>query len=110
MAHFEDIKIDRHDGWKYSYTHGTNGDDYYARVRVDDNGNITEDSYSKVYKEKNNKDKSENKKSNLKDSNKEGCLKKMIKAPFKCLWWILKKILGILTLGLISSWLNGDGK
>ena len=44
MGHYEDIKIDRSEGWKYSNTHGTSGDDYHARVYVDDKGEISKDS------------------------------------------------------------------
>jgi len=56
MGHYEDIKIDRKDGWKFQSTHGTNGEDYYAKVYVDDNGEISKESYSREYKEKNGKD------------------------------------------------------
>ena len=49
MGHYEDIKIDRSEGWKYQSTHGTNGDDYHARVYVDDKGKISKDSYSREY-------------------------------------------------------------
>lgn len=52
MGHYEDIQIDRREGWKYQSTHGTNGDDYYARVYVGDDGKITEDSYSLQYRKK----------------------------------------------------------
>ena len=47
MGHYENIKIDRKDGWKFSNTHGTNGDDYYARVYVDDKGEISKESFSR---------------------------------------------------------------
>ena len=36
MGHHKNIKIDRSEGWKYQTTLGTNGDDYYAIVYVDD--------------------------------------------------------------------------
>lgn len=117
MGHFEDLKIDRSESWKYSSTHGTNGDDFYAKVYVDDNGNISKDSYSREYNEKNgNNDKpgKTDKKGNAKigkgDKKKEGCMAKIIKAPFRLLWWIikfiLKNLLVILTLGIASSWLD----
>ena len=49
MGHYKDIKIDRSEGWKYQTTVGTNGDDYQARVYVDDKGEIFKDSYSREY-------------------------------------------------------------
>ena len=49
MGHYKDIKIDRSEGWKYQTTVGTNGDDYHARVYVDDKGEISKDSYSREY-------------------------------------------------------------
>jgi hypothetical protein len=131
MGHFEDIKIDRSEGWKYSSTHGTNGDDYHARVYVDDKGEISKDSYSREYNDKNgNNEKPEkpDKKGNDKKGNdkngkgkvekeKESWLKKILLAPFRLLWWIIKKllkllcgvvklILGIVTLGMLDSILN----
>jgi ribosomal protein RSM22 (predicted rRNA methylase) len=108
MGHYEDIKIDRSEGWKYSHTHGTNGDDYHARVYVDDKGNITEDSFSKAYKDKINEGKKSNKKKERKSSQteKESCLMKVLKAPFRLLWWLTKKVLVILSLGMLDSWLN----
>lgn len=36
MGHHKNIQIDRSEGWKYQTTLGTNGDDYYAIVYVDD--------------------------------------------------------------------------
>ena len=49
----------------------------------------------------------QSKKSGTNKKDGDGCLVKILKSPFKLLWWVIKKILGILTLGLLSSWLNG---
>lgn len=126
MGHFEDIKIDRSEGWKYKSTGGTNGDDYHARVYVDDKGEISKDSYSREYNDKNgNNEKPEkpDKKGNDKngkgkvEKEKESWLKKILLAPFRLLWWIIKMllkllwgvvklILGIVTLGMLDSILN----
>ena len=127
MGHFEDIKIDRSEGWKYKSTGGTNGDDYHARVYMDDKGEISKDSYSREYNDKNGnndkpgkkgKDKKGKDKSSKGSENKnESWLKKILLAPFRFLWWIIKMllkllwgvvklILGIVTLGMLDSILN----
>ena len=123
MGHFENIKIDRREGWKYQDTLG-NGDDFYARVYVDDNGNISKDNYSREYNkklededskgndEKPDKNGKGNKGNEEKDEKKEGCLAKILKAPFRLLWWltkfILKNALVILTFGIVNSWFDKD--
>ena len=133
MGHFENIKIDRREGWKYQNTLG-NGDDFYARVYVDDNGNISKDNYSREYNKKlededskgndekpdkngkGDKDNDKNGKGDKgnegKDETKEGCLAKILKAPFRLLWWltkfILKNALVILTFGIVNSWFDKD--
>ena len=120
MGHYEDIQIDRSEGWKYQSTHGTNGDDYYARVYVDDKGKISKDSYSREYNkklededskgndEKPDKNGKGNKGNEEKDEKNEGCLTKILKAPFRLLWWLLKKALVILTFGIVNSWFDKD--
>ena len=134
MGHYEEIQIDRSEGWKYQSTHGTNGDDYYARVYVDDKGKISKDSYSREYNKKlededskgndekpdkngkGDKDNDKNGKGDKgnegKDETKEGCLAKILKAPFRLLWWltkfILKNALVILTFGIVNSWFDKD--
>ena len=105
MGHYEDIKINRSEGWKYQSTHGTNGDDYHARVYVDDKGEISKDSYSQEFNKKNDKTEKKEKKDR---KEKEGCLTKLWKAPFRLLWWLTKKVLIILSLGLLSSVLSSD--
>ncbi len=133
MGHFENIKIDRREGWKYQNTLG-NGDDFYARVYVDDNGNISKDNYSREYNKKlededskgndekpdkngkGDKDNDKNGKGDKgnegKDETKEGCLAKILKAPFRLLWWltkfILKNALVILTFGIVNGWFDKD--
>lgn len=123
MGHFENIKIDRREGWKYQDTLG-NGDDFYARVYVDDNGNISKDNYSREYNkklededskgndEKPDKNGKGDKGNEGKDEKKEGCLAKILKAPFRLLWWltkfILKNALVILTFGILNGWFDKD--
>ena len=123
MGHFENIKIDRREGWKYQDTLG-NGDDFYARVYVDDKGKISKDSYSHEYNkklededskgndEKPDKNGKGDKGNEGKDEKKEGCLAKILKAPFRLLWWltkfILKNALVILTFGILNGWFDKD--
>lgn len=116
MGHYEDITIDRSEGWKYQHTHGTNGEDFHAKVYVDDNGNISKDSYSRVYNEKNAKpEKKEKKSKSGKKMSKSGKKKeawwvKLLKAPFRFLWWlikfILKNALVLLTFGIADGWFD----
>ena len=124
MGHYENIKIDRRENWKYQTTLGTSFDDNYARVYVDDNGNISKDSYSREYNkklededskgndEKPDKNGKGDKGNEGKDEKKEGCLAKILKAPFRLLWWltkfILKNALVILTFGIVNGWFDKD--
>jgi hypothetical protein len=106
----ERIEIDAHDVWKYqstqTYAEGRSADVYYK-----DDGSLDEDlTYSNYYKSKrqgeekkatissseathvmddNSSRKKKKKNKNKKDSN-DGCLGKILKAPFKLLWWIIK--------------------
>jgi len=93
---------------KYAYTSHQAGEDggYFAKVFTDRDGNVEDSTYSSSYRKKNQVNKQKPKISNSKQ--KEGCLTRIIKAPLRFLWWAFKRILGILTLGLISSWLNSD--
>lgn len=123
MGHFEEFFIDRSEGWKYQTTlENTNG--VRARVWVDDDGNISKDSYSRQYNEKiGNVDKSKDSEKESKESKKskasknkdtekekESCLTRIIKAPFRFLWWlikfILKNALVILTFGIANGWFD----
>ena len=124
MGHYENIKIDRRENWKYQTTLGTSFDDNYARVYVDDKGNISKDSYSREYNkklededskgndEKPDKNGKGDKGNEGKDEKKEGCLAKILKAPFRLLWWltkfILKNALVILTFGILNGWFDKD--
>ncbi len=111
MGHYENIKIDRKDGWKFSNTHGTNGSDYYAKVYVDDKGEISKESFSREYNGKEGKVKEKKvkvKEKKVRDKfnrgeKKGGFLKKI----FKALWWLTKKLFRLfrylLTLGIIHS-------
>lgn len=115
MGHFEEIQIDRSEGWKYQTTLDNSKDGYRAKVWVDDDGKISKESYSRKYNEKCSKsDKSEksDKKSKAKGNKgkdikkKEGWLTKLWKAPFRLLWWLVKQVLIILSLGILNNWLN----
>ena len=123
MGHFEEFFIDRSEGWKYQTTlENTNG--VRARVWVDDDGNISKDSYSREYNkklededskgndEKPDKNGKGDKGNEGKDEKKEGCLAKILKAPFRLLWWltkfILKNALVILTFGIANGWFDKD--
>lgn len=67
------------------------------------------DKYKKEEAEKksnNEKVKKGKKEKSLKE--KEGCLTKLWKAPFRLLWWLIKQALVILSLGMLSAWLNND--
>lgn len=111
MSKFENILIDRADGWKYSNTFGTNGSDFHARVLVNDDGTIAEESFSKQYREQQQKGKKENRKKEKKQQNNgqnnESFLAKILKAPFRILWWLIKKFFKalpyILTFGILHS-------
>ncbi len=105
MGYFKEINIDRSEGWKYKSTLDNSSDGYRARVYVDDNGEISKDSYSQEFNKKNDKTEKKEKKDR---KEKEGCLTKLWKAPFRLLWWLTKKVLIILSLGLLSSVLSSD--
>ena len=136
MGQYKKFQIDRKDGWKFKTTSGTNGEDFSAQVYVDDNGEISRESYSDKYlKEldakddtsnpkdndqngndngKNGKGKDQNGKDNDKDDKKDGCLTKIIKAPFRLIWWLikflLKNALVILTFGIANGWFDDKEK
>lgn len=109
MAHYEDIKIPRSEGWKFSNTVGTSGDDFYARVLINDKGEIDESSYSESYQRRMNPPQVTEKVIHIKETTKkEGCIKKIIKAPFRLLWWIIKQVLIIVSVGMLADWLNDN--
>lgn len=120
MGHYEEISIDRSEGWKYQTTLDNSTDGYRAKVYVDDNGEISKDSYSREYNEKNGKNgktgkegKDKKGRDNRKDDDeKDGCLEKILLAPFRLLWWLIKfifkNLLVILTFGIANGWFDKD--
>lgn len=72
-------------------------DYYYKQLHKDDEG-----------KSKDKKDKKEKPSKTKPSKEKEGCLTKLWKAPFRLLWWLIKKALVILSLGVLSGLLNSD--
>lgn len=102
--------------WKYSVVGHGSGEDFHARVTYNDDGSINEkETYStKYYKElhkqdgsKNKKKKEKSKKSNSKKES-DSCLVKILKAPFRLLWWIIKFVLKICGIWFIISIFTGD--
>ena len=123
MGHYENLKIDRSEGWKYKTKLGPNGDDYHARVWIDDKGEIDKNSFSREYQERNGLDekstivKKEKKEKNSKSvggKKKEAWWVKLLKAPFRFLWWLIKLILknglSILTFGIANGWFEEKKK
>ena len=100
----ETIGINPEDCWKYNCPYHTTADVFYKS-----DGSVDEErTYTKTYLKRIHKnDKaSKNKKKSSKD--KEGCLTKLWKAPFRLLWWILKKALLLLSFGLLANLLNSE--
>ena len=60
MGHYEELVIDRSEGWKYQTTLESSADGYRAKVYVGDDGKITEDSYSLQYRKKLKEEKEKN--------------------------------------------------
>lgn len=91
---------------------------------MDDKGKISKDSYSHEYNkklededskgndEKPDKNGKGDKGNEGKDEKKEGCLAKILKAPFRLLWWlpkfVFKNALVILTFGIVNGWFDKD--
>ena len=98
------ININPSDAWKYANVFHGAGDKWEAEVVTDSNGNVTDHTYSQSYlKQQRKQAKAETKKEKKVTSNKESCFKKLIKAPFKILWWIIKKVLIIVTFGALTG-------
>ena len=106
--YFEGQKIGE-DGWSERHAEQVNilrnMDAYSERKRqseVDENNKKLKAAEQEAHREEPKKE----------SNDKEGCLTKIIKAPFRFLWWLIKFIfkiaLSILTLGLVNSWFNGD--
>ena len=101
----ETIPISHNDSWKYRANFGGESADIFYKS----DGSIDEErTYTKCYlKQIHKNDKvSDNKKKSSKD--KEGCLTKIWKAPFRLLWWIFKKALILLSFGILSNLLNSE--
>lgn len=92
------------------------GGDLYVTVHYNDDGTIdkkrtyTKEYLKKLEEEEDGTNKKEKKKKDTTGRKKDGCLAKIIKAPFKLLWWLIKIVLKILTFGLIASILDDDKK
>lgn len=78
-------------------------------------GNPINTEKEKAKKEKEEKEKAEKERKKAEKEakdGKEGCLTKLWKAPFRLLWWAVKKvfwmILSIITLGLINKFFGND--
>ncbi len=93
----------------------------FAKIFYNSDGSIADGTYSTAYQKEHHlgkyaqKDsKKESKKKTKKETSadKESLLTKILMAPLRFLWWLVKKILkltlNIVTLGLISNYLNGD--
>ena len=119
------IKISQQDLWKYkdAYLKAGEKGGAFARIHYHEDGSINEEwTYNKTYIEKlhgkenidnseNEADSSktnENESDSSKTNEKEGCLTKIIKLLLKGLWWLTKKILVVLSLGILSSFLEDD--
>lgn len=100
-----------HGGYRYTSRSGAGVDtEYMAKVMYNNDGSIDENStFSQSKLKKQDKVKEKKVKTNS-GEDKDGCLSKILKAPFKLLWWLLKKILIVVSLGMLGSWLNGDSK
>ena len=113
MSEFKMVKVPRKDGWMYASTSSTNGDDHYAKVWYNRDGGIDDNlTYSEAYKRQMGIGGSKGKKvksSKIVDGKKkEGCITKILKAPFRLLWWVVKQVLIIVTFGYLSGVFDDD--
>lgn len=114
------IHVSSEESKKYANVSGTDpAKGFDVKVTYNADGSINEKrTYSEGYREQlkkergQDKPKKEKKKAPKDNSDKEGCLTKIIKAPFRFLWWlikfILKNALVILTFGLANGWFDDD--
>ena len=98
MSKKKEIEITFADMGKYKKTK-TKGDKVYATVylkngKLDEKKSLSIDYYKTLHPNE--------------KYEKEGCLAKIIKAPFRLLWWILKKALILFSFGLLANWLNSE--
>ncbi len=99
---------DPHDGTSSVTYHEVN-------VYYNDDGSINEEmTYSQKAQKQQKEDKKKNKQKKEAKSEKEGCLTKILLAPFRLLWkaikWLLKTVLIIVSAGLLKGILEGDSK
>ena len=109
-----DVKRNESAG-KYSSTlDPDSGDTVQAYVYYNSDGTIDEKKtytdyyYKQLHKDDEVEDDEDKNKKEKPSKEKEGCLTKLWKAPFRLLWWLVKKALIILSLGILSGLLNGD--
>ena len=72
------------------------GSKYYAEISYDKKGQMID---SETYTKEFNKELY---------GDKEGCLAKILKSPFRLIWWLLKKSLNIITFGIIAQVLSDE--
>jgi len=113
------IHVSSEESKKFANVSGTDpAKGFDVKVFYNADGSINEEkTYTGAYREKLKESRSQdepknNKKAPKENNDKEGCLTKIIKAPFRFLWWLVKFIfknaLVILTLGLANGWFNDD--
>ena len=136
MSEFKNIRIERNESWKYSNVL-MQDDKTWAKVLVQDDGEIAPHSYTEAYHKKygtkyyhekyGNNDKPETKSNDKKGKDKsskgnvakknESWLMKILLAPLRFLWWLIKMLfkllwlvvkilLMIVSLGMLGSVLN----
>ena len=118
MKRSEEIEVKRGSSeWAKYANHLSSSDSDRVTVYYKSDGSIDEDkTYTSTYRnklaEQRGQQTQDTKSKGKTEEKKEGCLMKIIKAPFRLIWWllkfILKTVLTILTLGLISNFLNKD--
>ena len=84
---------------------------YNSDGTIDEKKTYTDYYYRQLHKDDediDNEDKDDEDEDNENKNKKEGCLTKLWKAPFRLLWWLVKKALVILSLGVLSGLLNSD--
>lgn len=101
----ETTPISRNDSWKYKVNFGgQSAEVYYKR-----DGSIDEErTYTKAYLKQIHKNDNGSNTKEKSSKDKEGCLTKLWKAPFRLLWWIFKKALILLSFGLLANLLNSE--
>ena len=115
MSSVKDVPISedefRHNNHYKNSSEG--GGKFYAKMYFNDDGSLNEKlTYSKSYYKKLHPDKPEKNKEKKEKTTevkkKEGCLKKILLAPFRLIWWLLKMILKLIGLSFLLSLLGQD--